>query len=169
MRVVTEALQGNFDSSTQMLENLITLCPDDVWLDTEGGAPFWHQVYHVVFFIDFWLREQHDDGSYRDLMAEKGLSPHLQDAPQEGQFLSRCAMSEYLSAILTEVAAFFDSLDDEKLAEKVAPEMCPHTFADAIAGQLRHIMYNLGLLNGILRRHGLPEADWYAYNEVEGS
>ena len=38
---------------------------------------------------------------------------------------------------------------------------------DIFFSQSRHIMYNVGYCNGILRERNLAESDWYAYNEPE--
>lgn len=78
-------------------------------------------------------------------------------------------MLEYLDAIQVKTTCVFDSLDDQKLCVPVLDNATHHTYADVIVGQIRHIMYNIGYLNGILRELGLPESDWYAYNEPEGS
>ena len=60
------------------------------------------------------------------------------------------------------------SLVQELVASgQVLPEQAHMTLLDVIFTQTRHIMYNVGYCNGILRERNLPESDWYAYNETE--
>ena len=87
----------------------------------------------------------------------------------EGLFIPQNKMLEYLDAIQMKTTCLFDNLNDEKLSTSVYGNNPQYTYADVIIGQIRHIMYNIGYLNGILRELGLPESDWYAYNEPEGS
>ena len=50
--VLKETLWNQFGASIDMLENAITLCPDEIW-DTE--AKFWYNAYHCLFFLDYYL------------------------------------------------------------------------------------------------------------------
>lgn len=47
-----ESLWKQFGASIDMLENAITMCPDELW-DTE--EKFWYSVYHCLFFLDYYL------------------------------------------------------------------------------------------------------------------
>ena len=49
----------------------------------------------------------------------------------------------------------------------ILPGQHKFTRRDALATRNRHMMYNVGYLNGILRGLGLPESDWYSCNEDE--
>ena len=40
-------------SCYQMLETLVEVCPDDVWHGVYNDIPFWYQVYHTVYFVDY--------------------------------------------------------------------------------------------------------------------
>lgn len=102
-----------------------------------------------------------DDAYTTDLYAES----------YEGLLISREDMRLYLNVIREKTTRIFDGLHDELLGEVAVDPGLPYTYTDAdiITGQIRHLMYNIGYLNGILREQGLPESDWYAYNEPEGS
>jgi hypothetical protein len=60
---------------------------------------------------------------------------------------------------------FFDHLDDEMLGKPIFDGAKNFTYIDVVTCQNRHIMYNLGYLNGLLRSEGMKESDWYSYNE----
>jgi len=168
-RSITGALWGQFDSSMQMMERLIQGCPDDRWTELCGQVPFWHQVYHVVFFIDFWLRKDYRDENFRSMQLDPRISPELGDPIPAGLLISREDMSRYLNLIWEKSKAIFDGLEDNVMGREVVEGAENYTWADIITGQIRHIMYNIGYLNAFLRQDGLPESDWYAYNEEPGS
>jgi hypothetical protein len=76
-------------------------------------------------------------------------------------------MLAFLDKLQTKTEHFFDNLHDGMLGEPIVKGDENYTYADVVAGQIRHVMYNAGYLNGILRSLDLPESDWYSYNEKE--
>ncbi len=168
-RLTSEALRNQFDSTLHMARVLVKICPDPVWASSCHGVPFWQQVFHFVYYIDFWMREAYDGGEWRVMVFEDAYSTDLYAESYEGLFLSRDKMLAYLEAIQRKTARIFDGLNDEALGVAVTVDDQRYSYADVIVGQIRHIMYNIGYLNGILREKGLPESDWYSYNEPEGS
>ncbi len=168
-RLITEALRNQFDSTFHMARVLVKVCPGEVWGETYNEVPFWQQVFHYVYFIDFWMREKFDEAEWRSLIFEDVYNTDLYADSYEGLLISQDKMLEYLEVIQVKTTSLFDCLNDEKLSNSVFGNNPQYTYADVIIGQIRHIMYNIGYLNGILRELGLPESDWYAYNEPEGS
>lgn len=168
-RLITEALRNQFDSTFHMAHVLVNICPEDVWASSYHEVPFWQKVFHYVFFIDFWMRERYDESEWRSMIFEEAYTPDLYGKSFEGLFISKEKMQEYLEEIQKKTTRIFDSLEDEKLGTSVYNNHPLYTYADVIVGQIRHIMYNIGYLNDILRGLGLPESDWYAYNEKAGS
>jgi len=170
-RTITEALRGQFDSTLHMAFVLIDVCPETVWSASYNEVPFWQQVFHYVYYIDFWMRERYDDSEWRSMIFDDKYSTDLYAESYEGLFISREKMREYLKAIQLKTTKVFDRLHDDILGDSAVDTGLPYiyTHADIITGQIRHIMYNIGYLNGILREQALPESDWYAYNEPEGS
>ncbi len=168
-RLVTEAMRSQFDSTLHMARVLIKVCPEEIWAASYHEVPFWQQVFHYVYFIDFWMRERYDESEWRTKIFDDVYTTDLYAGSYEGLYISREEMLEYLEAIQAKTARIFDSLDDERLGCSVYGDNPQYTYADVITGQIRHIMYNIGYLNGILRQLGMDESDWYSYNEPEGS
>lgn len=168
-RIITEALRNQFDSTFHMARILVKICPEEIWATSYNDVPFWQQVFHYVYYIDFWMRESIDDNEWRTMIFEDAYTTDLYADSYEGLFISQGKMLEYLDAIHNKTTSLFDNLSDGKLSASVFYNSPQHTYTDVIIGQIRHIMYNNGYLNGILRELGLPESDWYAYNEPEGS
>ena len=169
-KIATETLRKQFDSTLYMAKVLVEVCPDKVWSAVFNGVPFWQQVFHYTWFIDFWMREEYtdyDSDDWQVMNFSPEYTPDLDKESYAGQLIPREVMSAYLKAIQAKTTRVFDALNDEKLNTPVFSSGPPHTYTDVIMGQIRHIMYNIGYLNGILRTLGLPESDWYAYNEPE--
>ena len=168
-RLITEALRNQFDSTYHMARVLVKVCPKEIWETSYNGVPFWQQVFHYVYYIDFWMRKKYDDSEWRTMIFDDAYTTDLYADSYEGLFIQQDIMLEYLDAIQVKTSGIFEDLDDEKLSLSVFGNEPQFTYTDVILGQIRHIMYNIGYLNGILRELGLPESDWYSYNEPEGS
>lgn len=84
-----------------------------------------------------------------------------------GISISRAEMTEYLNKIHMKTVRVFASLKDEDMARSIIKGVENYTYTEEILAQIRHIMYNIGYGNSCLRENGLPESDWYAYNEKE--
>lgn len=168
-RIITEALRNQFDSTFHMARVLVDVCPDDIWATSYNDVPFWQQVFHYVYYIDYWMRTSYDGSEWRSMIFDDTYTTDLYAESYEGLLITKEKMISYLDAIQIKTTGIFDDLTDDNLATSVFGDDPQFTYADVIVGQIRHIMYNIGYLNGILREHDLPESDWYAYNEPEGS
>ncbi|MHB8130976.1 MAG: DinB family protein [Mobilitalea sp.] len=164
-RLITEATRNQFDSTYKMLTTLVDICPDSVWYEYQHGAPFWYHIFHVTFFIDFWFRDTYDDSEFRSMTFDERIMPEFEQKINPEVSVSRTDMREYLEKIHVKTSRIFDSLDDEQMGVPIVAGSDKFTYTDVIMGQIRHIMYNIGYLNKILRDHGAEESDWYAYNE----
>lgn len=159
--------RDQFFSCYQMLETLVKLCPNDVWSESFSGVPFWYQVYHTAYFVDYWLRESGAAADFPAMRFDPRIPPEFEWALPDDAFISRDQMREYLRLIREKVERVFAGMTQ---AELICPALDAEpqvTQLDAIFSQARHVMYNLGYCNGILRQKQLEEADWYAYNEPE--
>lgn len=166
-RLVTEAMRNQFDSTYKMITNLVNVCPTEVWLEKFNQVPVWHQVYHFVFFIDFWLRDRYDASEFRSMIFDEKIRPEISAVIDEDIYISQSDIIKYLEAVHVKTTRIFDRLNDELIGTQIMDGSSQYTYADVIIGQIRHIMYNIGYLNGFLRQKDLPESDWYAYNEKQ--
>jgi hypothetical protein len=150
-----------------MLTTLVDISPDIIWYEYQHEVPFWYHVFHATFFIDFWFRDAYDGSDFRSMIFDERIKPEFEQEVCSEVSISRDEMKEYLEKIHVKTSRIFDSLDDERMAVPIMEGHVKYTYTDVIIGQIRHIMYNIGYLNGILRSHGAEESDWYAYNEVD--
>lgn len=164
-RIITLSAFNQLSSSMLMLKTLVDVCEDNVWHAVYHGHPFWYHVYHVAYFIDYWLREDFDNESFKSMEFDERIPPEFEHPVDNTLFIRRADMQEYIRRLFVKSERFFARLDDKRLSESAVDERQDLTYADVVMTQLRHIMYNIGYLNGILRELGLPESDWTAYNE----
>ncbi|MBH1942105.1 DinB family protein [Mobilitalea sibirica] len=166
-RLAITALHNQFESSYQMLDNLIQVIPEDKWYSKYHDIPMWKQVFHILYFIEFWIRPEYNDREFRCMKFDERISPEL-DVHTEGDIsISKEQMLEYLNNIHLKTLQVFEELQDKDLGEPIINGVDNYTYLDVITGQIRHIMYNIGYCNACLREHGLPESDWYSYNEKD--
>lgn len=168
-RPAVEVCRQQFDSCYRMLCRLVDVCPDEVWRMCPYGFPYpvWHQVYHVAYFIDYWLREAYDGSGFPTMAFDSRIAPEFEHEPPADALITRPEMSAYLRQISNKLTRFFASMNDEQLTQPIIADQPNFTYLDVIITQIRHIMYNVGYVNGILRSLDLPESDWYAYNETD--
>jgi hypothetical protein len=150
-----------------MLETLVDICPDEVWYGVYGEVPFWYQVYHTVYFVDYWFREDYSAADFLCMRFDERIPPEFEWDVPEDVSLSRGEMREYLRRIREKLGRVFAAMREDRLSEPVFADDKAMTLLDIVFSQSRHVMYNIGYCNGILRAHGSPESDWYAYNETE--
>jgi hypothetical protein len=162
-RQTVSALEVHLGMSLEMLRLVVERCPDDsVWLAGSVDFPLWQQVYHTVFFVDFWLRENYAARSWRTVVFKKEITPHLGKPSPE--HLSRMEMLGFLAAVSEKVKCYFAALDDPRLWQPISLSK-EITHADAIIGQIRHVMYHVGNCNRMLKEKGAPTTGWLAPGE----
>lgn len=49
------SLINQFHAALSMLHDCVSKCPDENWSNKVGNFPFWHVVYHAVFYTDLYL------------------------------------------------------------------------------------------------------------------
>lgn len=165
-RLVTPARE-QFFSCFHMLETLVGVCPDEVWYGVFCDVPFWYQVYHTIYFVDYWFRTDYGKEDFLVMRFDERIPPEFEWDIPDGVSLSRADMSGYLACIREKLDRIFAAMQDQSLSRPIFPDQPNLTLLDIIFTQARHIMYNVGYCNGILRERNLPESDWYAYNETE--
>ena len=168
-RTAAEAARGQFNSTLHMLKTFVKVCPQFVWEGRYFGFsyPVWYQVFHAAYFIDYWFRDAYDGSEYRCMAFDEKLPPEFEHEVDESLLVSSEDMLLFMDKLAVKTARFFDQLDDAKLGADIVEGVANYTYADVVFCQIRHVMYNVGYLNGILRSLNLEESDWYAYNEKE--
>lgn len=160
----TLAAKNQIMSTYHMLYRLIEVCPKAVWNQRFSEVPFWYQVYHCVYFMDFWFRLSYEEEFIPLSKVGKGIPPEFETEIADDWQITQEDMLTYCNQLWDKIECVFYNLADDMLG-KENPKVWYNTYMDIINCQNRHVMYNIGYLNGILRTFGYEESDWWAYNE----
>ena len=157
-RPYTSLLMRHLDATSQMLVKIIEFCPDELWLRLSEGPPIWHQVYHAVHGMDFWLRHDHGVAEFQSMVFEGDISPDLRD--RSDAHLSKEELSKYIAQTTeNKVEVFFDNMDDDILLQTLGPDHSG-TYFDAILGQIRHVQYHVAECNTRLGDYNAEVVEW---------
>jgi hypothetical protein len=153
-------LRRQLDPSIKMLQDLIDVCPDQVWTSSGDGRPFWQQIMHALISVQFWFREA--DEAFRPPDLGQGPVPDLDVEP--GFSVSKESVKDYLSVIVRRIDAFFLRLSEEKLT---SPSSIYNkvSYADIAVGQIRHLQHHVGYCNAILHLRDLKAVAWREHAE----
>lgn len=164
-RRAVSALERHLVPSLTMLRRVVERCPDDaLWLDDSGDYPLWQQVYHAVFFVDFWLREDYTTPGWQTRTFDKSLEVDL--GKPSGDHLGRAEMLEYIDCVTEKVRRYCAALDDSRLDQPITSRS-ELAYIDALLLQVRHVMYHVGNCNRMLKQAGAATAGWLGPFEAE--
>lgn len=54
-RAIVMAAQGPFLHAWGLLEAYVDVCPDEIWVEKNGGWPVWQQLAHTIMVLDFFV------------------------------------------------------------------------------------------------------------------
>jgi hypothetical protein len=159
---IIRILKRQLDGSFEMIEQAISLCPEDVWDKGEGNTvPIWEQVYHALFFVNVWLKDWRKKREYPEFHIKEALA--LEKVT--GRRISRDQMKGYMVEVTRKTESFFASITPGSLEEESEEWGKMWTVADRILGQIRHVQHHMGYINAILRMKGTATVPWIGYNE----
>ncbi|MBN1577882.1 MAG: DinB family protein [Chitinispirillaceae bacterium] len=152
-------LKRQFEPALQMIEQVITACPDDLWSDNPHGRPIWKRLLHALESVDFFLN---DFGAYHFRETGKKVSPEFNAADKE--CLSKDEMIVYFGKVRAKCSAAFEALDDSRLPDRSVahPE---YTNLDIFILQIRHLALNIGRCHEALAANGIESPGWIGYGE----
>jgi len=149
MKVVTESLKASFDRGWEFLNQIIEVCPDDVWNKKAGGYYFWQQLYHCFACADIFIMPKGGALENPDIALFK---TELQSA------MSKEEVKKFGSKMKGKADAWIESLDDAALCEIhegfSEKRGSPVTNALAFTAMISHSSYHIGSCDAILRDNG---------------
>lgn len=170
-------LWKNFAANIDMLDNIIAICPEEVW---EKDKQVYYMSYHTVIFLDYYLTSPVKD--FTPLLPYTLCNP---DQLPEGavddvlpsRFYSRHEVRNALAAIREKCKQLVCSSPAEKLTERWIKDdeielhgLCPslvvnYSLLEILFYNFRHIQHHVGQLNLLLRQKANVAADWIALAE----
>lgn len=149
--------RNDYRAILEMTRKAIELCPDDLWDKSLDDEPaFWQQVYHTVFYTDFYLSEAPD--KFRAPTFNRDGMSNLEETP--GDAPSKEQMLQYLEEAVERCEAALSKLTAKELeGENRFPWTGP-TLAHRLIYNIRHSQHHVGWMNSILSRKANCAAEW---------
>ena len=154
-RAIVAELENPYQRAWGLRCQLMDVCPDEIWAETNGGWPVWQQVAHTVAVLNFFILEN-DDDTIVPAPTEFGV---LMLKEQGQQVVSKEAMKAYGATVKAAVDARVARLTDadltrvqERVSKKIGREL---TYGTVMVMLASHTTYHLGSCDAALRDHGL--------------
>ena len=147
-----------YGAAIDMLEDAITLCPDNLWTvvlwddpDDAQYGQFWFVAYHTLFWTDLYLH-----GSYQTFAPPPPfVRGQLPDQPY-----TRDQILTYLHHCRQKCQAAIEALTDETANRLCTYEWIEASYLEMQLYAMRHVQEHTGQLNLVLGQHGIPDVDW---------
>lgn len=152
---IVAAAQGPFQNAFGLLTKYIDECPEEIWLEKNGGWPVWQQVVHALSALGF-LADQPGDTP----IAPPCAPDVAQLATQGTTPVSKADVKAYVEKCKARVDAYIASLSDGDLAANnealTARIGFPVPHVSTLGMLASHTLYHLGSCDAALRDHGRP-------------
>lgn len=150
-------LWRQFGAAIDMLENALLACPDELWGDRSRQPEFWYVVYHVLFFLDFYLSGTaegfHPPAPFTlDELDPAGVLPE--------RVYTRAELRAYLQHGRAKCRATIEALTDEGAGRRCGFERPDVTVMELHLHNLRHVQHHAAQLNLILRQAAGTAPHW---------
>ena len=145
--------QKEYHALIEMIYNAIEKCPDELWNEKTNEPPFWQQVYHTVFYLDFYLGEDPDKHKERFDIKEN-LNEQME------KILSKKELKAYLIDTKKKCDDVIANATTEKLEGKNNYYWTGPTLAHKLIYNIRHSQHHIGKLVSLLKRHTNDTAKW---------
>jgi hypothetical protein len=116
-----------------MVEEVIEICPDEIWNKKVSGFIFWHQLLYTFTGEHLWLREENNE--FIEPFKDKYLYAELEKDPENN--FSKEILINFCKETKNIAKNWFKDKDD------------------VIMEQKRHIMYHVGHCDAIFRENGI--------------
>lgn len=153
---IKTALKNQHLAALTMYRQLVTDCPDELWLSGPHPRSFWRIAYHALAYAHLYL--------YEDLNAWRPWAKHRKectwlvgDAPEMAAYTREEAV-EFIDLVLSEVESRIDSLDfsDPQCGFTWYPKV---SRVELLILSLRHLHGHMGQLHELMIAQGL-DVEW---------
>ncbi len=148
-------VETQLDLSLRMVEGEIEACPDALWNEKAGGFVFWQQILHALTGTLYWTREE--GTLFEEPFKDREVFPEL-EAPPKGS-VAKEELRDLAGRVRSQVGRLLAGRDDSWLAAPCGA-YGGITNADALLGQVRHLMYHAGHCDSALRERGEAATEW---------
>ncbi len=143
----------NYLALIQMIEQVITLCPDKLWAESTHQPQFWQEVYHTVYYLDFYF-----GNNWRKKPERFDCKEDLGEEPES--ILTKTDLQSYLKEVKEKCLLFLKNLTTAELEGKNSYFWTGSTISHRLIYNIRHSQHHVGKLNQILSKNGFEVAKW---------
>lgn len=151
----------NYLALMKMLENTIDLCPDNLWADKNLKPQYWQEVYHTIYYLEFYF-----GSNWKNKPERFELEENLGEVPIT--ILSKEDLLIYLNEVKEKFLELISNLSAKDLKGKNSYFWTGTTLAHKLIYNIRHSQHHVGKINSILSSSGVDAADWVINAEKKG-
>jgi hypothetical protein len=151
---INEAIWNQFGASIEMLENVILLCPEELW-DTE--LKFWSKAYHCIFWTDYYLSNDPKEFTPKEPFDLSEFDP-MGKMPQ--RTYSKQELITYLLYCKEKAKQQITEFNTETLTKRWVNDYKNYSFLEIIIYNIRHIQHHSAQLNLLLRQQINSSTPW---------
>lgn len=176
--LVRTAIKNQYHASLAMLLRTIELCPDELWVKSDGGNPFWRIAYHALYYTDLYLRQ--DDSSFTpQAFHQTGLQdlddvpapPELQELlelptrpPQTGIAYSKRQLLEYAEWCDAMIDEWLDACDLESPDSGFRWHSPRRSKLEHHVMEIRHLQHHAAQLAALVHAVTGAHIEWVGAN-----
>ena len=155
-------IQSQYQAALTMLEQAISRCPNELWVDPSRSTSFWQVAYHALFFTHLYLAPSEETfqpwAKHRDEYQFLGAlpwPPHR--APIINDPYTQAEVLEYLDFCSSAVNAQMEGMN---LEGNSGFDWLPFTKFELCLYSLRHLQNHVGELSERLATFGNINVNW---------
>ena len=164
---ISKTVTSQFHAALSMMEQTVSLCPDELWNVPGQSNPFWRVAYHALFYVDLYMQPSEDEMTLwenaRDgyqFLGPTPWPPHEQ--PQADQPYSREEILAYIGYLRSFVAGAVPKID---LSASSGFHWLPFDKLELQIYNIRHLQQHVGDLSAILLTQENIEINWVGMGE----
>lgn len=157
--VLKDIFWKQFGAVIDMLENAITMCPEEVW---NGESKFWYSSYHTLFYLDYYLDEE--PGTFSP-PAPFTLSEFDPGAMPDCVY-TKDELLDYLDHCRRKCHRVIHALPEGNSEKRWVNSYRNYSFPEILIYNLRHVQHHVGQLNMILRKEINMAPKWVSQTKA---
>ncbi len=159
-QIMQKEIWSQFAATNQMLENAISICPQENWNDENQ---FWYISFHTLFYLDYYLTIEPANFSPPPPV---GLSEFDPSGKLPSIVHSREELLEYLNYCNDKLKVNVLENPDKMLSSIWKNDYHSFSFLEMTLYNMRHVQHHVGQLNKLLRLFNCTPPRWVKKCEI---
>jgi len=161
--LLKKSLVHQFEAVLCKLHHTVVLCPEDKWDEPVGEYPFWHVVYHSLFYLDFYLTPSEAEFTERPFHRKDyehfGFNADGQPCSADTPY-TKDEMLEYVQHCRAKISTVISAETEETLAGSSGFWWYKIPRLEFHLNNIRHIQHHASQLSLHLRRAADIRVNW---------